>query len=104
MTKAEKQKLWETRVAEYRASGQSAKAWCAAHNVTPRQLWYWLRKFKESSPAGSTRWLPVELSKQSPSDQGDSLLLKIGQACIEVKPGFDPALLSQVVRVLVSLC
>ncbi|WP_279286349.1 IS66 family insertion sequence element accessory protein TnpA [Desulfofundulus sp. TPOSR] len=40
MTRNELQKLWETRIAEYRASGQSAKAWCAAHNVTPRQLWY----------------------------------------------------------------
>ncbi|WP_420825483.1 IS66 family insertion sequence element accessory protein TnpA [Thermanaerosceptrum fracticalcis] len=43
MTKAERQKEWETRIAEYRASGQSVKEWCAAHNVKPQQLWYWLR-------------------------------------------------------------
>lgn len=107
MTKAEQQKLWETRIAEYRASGLKAKEWCAAHNITTRQLWYWLRKFKnqnDPSHTRPTRWLPVELSEQSPADQGDSLLIRIGQAGIEVKPGFDPELLSQVVRVLVTLC
>ncbi|WP_236713198.1 IS66 family insertion sequence element accessory protein TnpA [Neomoorella thermoacetica] len=38
MTKAELQKLWEARIAEYRASGQSVKEWCASHNVSPLQL------------------------------------------------------------------
>ena len=108
MTKAEQQKLWENRIAEYRASGQKAIEWCAAHIVTPRQLWYWLRKFRnQNSPSHtrSTRWLPVELSEQPPAEQDDgSLLIRIGQAGIEVKPGFNPELLSQVIRVLVALC
>ncbi|AOQ24479.1 hypothetical protein MTAT_28790 [Moorella thermoacetica] len=84
MTKAELQKLWETRIAEYRASGQSVKEWCASHNdVTPRQLWYWLRKFKNQNgvlSAQSTRWLPVEVSEQSSEVHGNSLLISIGQA------------------------
>jgi len=107
MTKVERQKEWETRITEYRASGQSAKVWCAAHNVTPRQLWYWLRKFKSKKDAPfmkSPQWLPVEVSGQLPAEQGNALLIRVGKAGIEVRPGFDPALLSQVVRVLVSLC
>jgi len=107
MAKTELQQLWEARIAEYRASGQGAKQWCAAHNVTPRQLWYWLRKLrnrKDASPVKPTRWLPVEVCEQSPPDQGNALLVKVGQAGIEVRPGFDPALFSQVVRVLVTLC
>ena len=36
-------------------------------------------------------------------DQG-ALLIRVGEACVEVKPGFDPALLSEIVRVLVTLC
>lgn len=107
MTKAELQKLWETRVAEYQASGQSVKEWCAAHNVTPRQFWYWLRKFKNQNGVPSdksTQWLPVEVSEQASIDQGNTLLVKVGQAGIEVRPGFDPALLAQVVRVLTTLC
>ncbi|MDN5348556.1 MAG: hypothetical protein PWP65_2121 [Clostridia bacterium] len=47
MTKAELQKLWATRIAEYQASGQSVKEWCNSRKgISPRQLWYWLRKYK----------------------------------------------------------
>ncbi|MCR4442717.1 MAG: transposase [Peptococcaceae bacterium] len=107
MPKTELQKEWEIRIAEYRASGQTAKEWCAAHNVTPRQLWYWLRKFKnkeDASPVKPTRWLPVEVCEQVSMEQSNALLVKVGQAGIEVRPGFDPALLSQVVRILTTLC
>ncbi|OIQ58572.1 IS66 family insertion sequence element accessory protein TnpA [Neomoorella thermoacetica] len=108
MTKAELQELWASRIAEYRDSGQSVKEWCATHEgVSPRQLWYWLRKYKNQNgvlSVQSTRWLPVEVSEQSSGVHGNPLLIRIGQADIEVKPGFDPALLSQVVRVLVELC
>ncbi|SHJ80706.1 IS66 family insertion sequence element accessory protein TnpA, partial [Desulfofundulus thermosubterraneus] len=48
MTKAEREALWETRIAEYKMSGQSVREWCAAHEgISPRQLWYWLRKFND---------------------------------------------------------
>jgi len=108
MTKAEREALWETRIAEYRMSGQSVREWCAAHEgISPRQLWYWLRKFKDRNgvtPGKSNRWLPVEISNQSFIEEDHTLLVKIGPANIEVKPGFDPALLSQIVRVLVTLC
>jgi hypothetical protein len=108
MTKAERQALWETRIAEYQASGQSVKEWCAAHeDVSPRQLWYWLRKYKNQdvvSPGKSNRWLPVEISDQASIEKGHALLVKIGPVNIEVRPGFDPALLAQVVRVLMALC
>ncbi len=106
MTRAELQKLWEARIAEYRESGQSVKEWCASHEgISPRQLWYWLRKFKNQTtapPESSNRWLPIEISEQGSPEQ--SLLVKIGPASIEVRPGFDPALLTQVVQVLMALC
>ncbi|MDN5362185.1 MAG: hypothetical protein PWP70_1232 [Moorella sp. (in: firmicutes)] len=109
MTKAERQALWETRIAKYQASGQSVKEWCASHEgISPRQLWYWLRKYKnqDAIPPGESinRWLPVEVSEQSFIKQGHTLLINVGSASIEVRPGFDPALLAQVVRVLVAIC
>jgi len=108
MMKAELQQEWERRIAEYRASGQSAKEWCAAHNVTPRQLWYWLKKCRtgdEPRPAGSpVKWLPVEVSQAPCLGQENELLIRVGPASIEVRPGFDPALLGEVIKVLMSLC
>jgi len=108
MTKAELQALWATRIAEYQTSGQSVREWCASHEgVSPRQLWYWLRKYKnrDGIARGKTnRWLPVEITEQTSIEQGHTLLVNVGTASIEVRPGFDPALLAQVVRVLVAIC
>ncbi|GEA14288.1 hypothetical protein E308F_05300 [Moorella sp. E308F] len=76
MTKAELQELWATRIAEYQASGQSIKEWLASHEgINPRQLWYWLRKYKNQngvSSGKSNRWLPVEVSEQASIEQGNT--------------------------------
>jgi len=107
MTKVEREKEWESRIAEYRASGLSVKEWCAAHDVKPHRLWYWLRRNKTRKPASSvksTQWLPVEVSEGESMDQNNELVVRVGEASIEVKPGFDPALLSEIVRILVTLC
>ncbi|AKX96027.1 hypothetical protein MTHERMOG20_16870 [Moorella thermoacetica] len=88
-------------------SGQSVKEWCAAHENVSRQLWDWLRKYKNQDgiARGKTnRWLPVEITEQTSIEQGHTLLVKIGPTSIEVRPGFDPALLAQVVWVLIALC
>lgn len=105
MTKLERQKDWETRIVQYRASGQSVKKWCSDNNVKPGQLWYWLRKFKTNDEADfihSNQWLPVEVRDYTPVD--NALLVRVGEVTIEVKPGVDPAMLSQVIRVLTTLC
>ncbi|MBS3976458.1 MAG: helix-turn-helix domain-containing protein, partial [Syntrophomonadaceae bacterium] len=78
MNKTELQKLWETRLSEFKASGKSVKEWCAVQDhVTPRQVWYWLSKFKdqnELSFAKSTQWLPVEINEQSALEHDNFLL------------------------------
>ncbi|MDI6880862.1 MAG: helix-turn-helix domain-containing protein [Desulfitobacteriaceae bacterium] len=107
MIKTERQKEWESLISNYRTGGQSAKAWCAAHDVTPRQLWYWLRKYRtkdNASPVNSTKWLPVEVGEQAPTHEDSPMLVKVGKASIEVKPGFDSTLFSEVVHILVALC
>ncbi|MQL53422.1 helix-turn-helix domain-containing protein [Desulfofundulus thermobenzoicus] len=108
MTKEELRKTWEERVAAFKASGQTASAWCAAHDLKPHQLFYWLRKYKNNASAPATapsQWLTMEIDKQNPdSAQGDSLLIRLGQATIEVKAGFNPILLSDVVRILAGIC
>lgn len=107
MTRAERQKEWDNRIAQYRDSGESVKEWCAANNVKADRLWYWLRKYKTNKDAPlfkSNQWLPVEVREYSPTGQDNSLMIRVGEACIQVKTGFDPALLSQVVRALATLC
>ena len=95
VTRAERQAMWAGRVASFRSSGQSMAAWCAANGINPRQLRYWLKK--EAQPSDmSARWPPLDLSEMPTR----LLSVRIGQAAIEVKPGFDPELLLNVVRTL----
>ena len=89
MTKTEQQQRrqeWEKRIAEYQASGQSVKEWCAANAVKPNRLWYWLRRTRESLETKSTTWLPVDLRSPFQGEQvGEGLVVKVGKASIEVK-------------------
>jgi transposase-like protein len=66
MTQAENRQKWEARVAAYQASGQSSAEWCAAHQIERRQLWYWLRKFKniKDTVAPDSQWVSVNVDKQ----------------------------------------
>ncbi|MCL6479504.1 MAG: helix-turn-helix domain-containing protein [Peptococcaceae bacterium] len=103
-------KEWEKRIAAFRASGQSMRAWCKANNLKPRQLSYWIGKFKdkEKYTDTDTQWLPLEITPDKKITQDSSeeniLLVKIGRAEIEIKPGFDQVLLLNVVKVLEKLC
>jgi hypothetical protein len=108
MTKTELRKKWALRVAAYKASGQSTSTWCAANNLKPRQLWYWLQKYKnlETPAVKPSQLLSVEVGglKTSSTQGDDDLLVKVGRATIEVKPGSNPSLLSDLVRTMAALC
>jgi transposase-like protein len=98
MTRIERQKLWETRITEFKTSGQSAAAWAKENNIKPNQLYYWLRKEKRKEDKESTiTWLPIDFHDTRSSS---SLLVRIGPAAIEVKPGFEPRHLLNIVNTL----
>ncbi|MCL6453651.1 MAG: helix-turn-helix domain-containing protein [Alicyclobacillus sp.] len=114
MTKAEmeqRRKFWRTRVADFRASGLTGAAWCAAHQVKEHQLWYWVGKFKADTAHDSRgrddvepHFIPVRVGESEPKVTNKPLSVRMGSAVIEVSPGYDPDLLRDVVRTLASLC
>lgn len=101
----ENRQKWEARVTAYQASGQSSADWCATHQVERCQLWYWLRKFKNTKDtiAPDSQWVSVNVDKQL-EELEPTLLVRVGAAAIEVKTNYNPALLANVVRTLQSLC
>jgi len=105
MTYKERRQQWKARIEAYRASGLSAKEFCRQHNITTRQLYYWLRKETLKEQTGNTvQWLPVSLSSKEDISEDNLLTLKVGPAVIEVREGFNEELLLQVVKVLSALC
>ena len=113
MTRAEQEKErqeWAARIADYRASGQSVSKWCAANGIRPGRLWYRLRRERDQEKANEADrvgpvWLRATVTGQDSGESDDAkLLIHMGEAVVEVKAGFDPELLSRVVRVLSTVC
>ncbi|CAM3420713.1 MULTISPECIES: IS66 family insertion sequence element accessory protein TnpA [Paenibacillus] len=103
-TQLERRQLWKARIAAFRASGQKATEWCAAEQINRRQLYNWMRRLENERPEGkSGSWLTVEV-EQKPVEASSSLEIKIGSASIEVRSGYDAALLADVVRTLQTVC
>mgnify|MGYP003292904342 CR=1 FL=1 len=46
MSKEEKRVLWETRIQQFRSSGQTCKVWCQEQQISVATMNYWLRKQK----------------------------------------------------------
>ena len=105
MTQVEKRQKWESQVAAFKASDQSALSWCADHDVKAHQLYYWISKFKsEDEPTvKQTQWLPMEIGELDTNHLTGVLNIKVGKATIEVSPGFDASLLTDVIRTLAVL-
>jgi len=113
MEDPEQRNVWAERIRSCRSSGLTAVAWCAANDVKIDQYKYYLQQQRKvekpaaQSAAPSTQWLSLEVNASSPLEtrnQQKTLLVKVGNATIEVSPGFDPELLTDAVRALSSLC
>lgn len=96
---------WREKVTAYRASGQSQKEWCAKNDVNIHTLKFWLQKEKTvTSPKETCQWLPLNINESETTIENQALTLKIGQVFIEVKPGFNPEFLTNVVKTLIAIC
>lgn len=97
---------WIARINDYRASGECVTAWCQRHQVSPKQLYYWMRKLKtadqQTPPARGPRW--VALSVEATEGAAPPILVKVGSIAVEVRAGFEPFVLAEVVRVLKAQC
>lgn len=108
MEKTELRLEWERRIADFQASGLTQMNWCEHHGLKLHQLKYWLKRIQGTKEQAvrtqKKQWVPLELAKESPVSEQNPMQIKVGQATIEVKTGFNADLLADVVKVLGSLC
>jgi transposase-like protein len=106
----QKREVWRQRVIEYRASGQSSAAWCAAQGIKPHLLHYWTQQFTLSTETETEtgtapeQWQPVIVSDRQCQEASSMIHVRIGAATIDVFSGFDGKVLADVVRVLTAIC
>jgi len=106
MASGELRDIWIARIKDYQASAERVATWCQRHQVTAHQLWYWhrqLRAEQDAPPVSASHWVALRVADTA-SGSASPLLVRVGSATVEVHPGFDPALLADVVRTLKSLC
>jgi hypothetical protein len=106
MKKSELRDEWEQRMENFMSSGQSTSKWCAANDINIHQFWYWKKRLKttQNPVSESTKWVSIEMDVDSIDQPENKLIVRVGQASIEVTTGFDPNLLTEVVRTLRSIC
>jgi hypothetical protein len=97
---------WAARVGAWRASGQTAPAFCKDKDFTPGGLRYWasrLGKVDEHVPAKGVRIARVVRSPRPAQAMETPILIELGSARLGVRRGFDPAALRAVLDVLGGL-
>jgi hypothetical protein len=98
------QQLWTERIAAWKQSGLSQRAFCDQQQLAFSTFTYWRGRLKKLNSCddsdGEVNFLPVRFKQESAAP----LTLRInGRHSIEIKAGFDPDLLARVVRTLESI-
>jgi hypothetical protein len=86
--------VWRERVAQWRASGKSADAFAEGRGFAGSTLRYWSSRLGPTAPSGFVRLVP------KPPAPTPGLVVEVGDVRVRVVPGFDAALLAQLVQVL----
>jgi len=101
MNKAENHQEWSKKIEKFKKSGKTKEDWCEKKNISLRQFNYWLKQFSEKTT--ETQWLPVEVKEDKNILSNSPLNIKIGEAIIEVYPGYDKEFLLEILTTLKSL-
>ena len=99
-----KAEQWRQHVESYRSSELTRKAYCERNQIKESAFSYWCTKMKraEKSQDDFTEpmWIPLQISEERSS----GIDIRFGRMTVKVKPGFDKALLVELLRTIGALC
>jgi hypothetical protein len=98
---------WQRHVQAFAESGLTRRDYCRQNGIAIYQLDYWRRKLQGSTPnhqASAGAWIPLEIRDGVSPAENASIGLRIGRVTIDIKPGYDRKLLTDVLQVLESVC
>jgi len=102
ITDKQKQMLWKRHLEECSRSGSSQAEYCRRHKLSVKSFTYWKRKFRKKTPVA---FVPVQVKPetQMAADISSGLVLCKEGYRIEIKEGFKPEVLGEVLRTLREL-
>lgn len=89
-------------VAECRASGMTAKAWCESKGIEYRRYTAWATKVNQEEQHEAQLWADVTVTKEELSTS--EIRLNCGKWTVCVGTGFCPTLLADVLKVVAGVC
>ena len=94
---------WAERVRRWRASGKTAPEFARGNGFESSTLRYWASRLKQvpqslANPVPRVRMLRVRRMSRRPDVE--PMVVAVGAARVEVRPGFDGSLLREVVEAL----
>lgn len=99
---AEKHKLWQKRLGDWKRGGLTQAQYCRQNNLDPRNFLYWKKKILPNSGTVSVVEIPTQVVRHSSfSANPPNLVLIIdGRFRVEVPPGFDANTLERLITFL----
>jgi hypothetical protein len=98
---------WQRHVQAFAESGLTRRDYCRQNGIAIYKLDYWRRKFQRSTSnhqASAGAWIPLEIRDSVSPAENAGIGLRIGRVIIDIKPGYDRKLLTDVLQVLESIC
>lgn len=95
--------MWSERVRAWRESGQTAAAFAEGKGFEASTLRFWSSRLRRKPAAPRIVQLVPKVAEDDRARDGGSrpeLIIEVGGARIGVRPGFDKALLAEVVSAL----
>ena len=102
---AEKRRLWEQQIQQWKDSGLSQSEFCRIHNLKAHQLTYWKKRFdRTQAPVSLVELQWGSTLQSSPGLKAATLRLILNEHYrIDIERGFDPLTLQQLVLALRQL-
>ena len=98
----QKRVLWKRHIKEWGRSGITQTEYCRQHKLSTKSFTYWKRRLKQKTPVS---FVPVQLKPEARImlDNSSEFVLHKDGYRIEIKEGFNPAALGEVLRTIKEL-
>lgn len=95
-----KYELWKSKIANYRDSGLTAKAWCDDQNIKRSTLQYWICKFNKEVKDRLPEFVPVPGTQDFFLNKSAPVTIRMGTIAIEITEDCHPDFLQHLFTVL----
>jgi hypothetical protein len=108
----QKREFWRRHIEQWSRSGSTQAEYCRRHKLSTKSFTYWKGRFRELSILNMTtrqkepvRFVPVEVRPEAElaADNSPGLVLHRDGYRIEIREGFNPAVLGKVLRTIQEL-